>query len=457
MARTKNLFLEVGRVVAPLLILGLGVGGFFVFGQKPDVPQREVNDDISPLVETADASAFNGPFTIEVEGVAVPHRQITLSAEVGGRITAKERSSRSGYYVTQDDLLLQIDETDYKLECDRLNSQLAQATQEVSAVGVDITNKNSLIALANEELVLRNKQLSRRLKLAERNAISENEADEARRLELAARNGLKTLQNELAALEQRKLTLEAARDLVDVQLKRADVDRKRTRIVSPVTGTVIEDFVEENDYVQKGDPLVKIHETSRMEVMCNLRVEELYWVWLQSGAFRPGSEAPLKTRFEVPQVPVDIVFEFEGAEYMWDGVLTRYEGTGLDQATRTVPCRVLVEEPTNVRIGDGSPAETTLSIPSLITGMYVSIRIPIKHPATLLEIPSTAVRPGKQVWVVRDGELDIELVDVARTRQNTTLIQPAGAGGLQAGDRVITSPLADAKTGMSVQVKGAAE
>ena len=36
--------------------------------------------------------------------------------------------------------------------------------------------------------------------------------------------------------------------------------------------------------------------------------------------------------------------------FQWQGVLSRYEGTGLDIPTRTVPCRVVVTNPSEVSV-----------------------------------------------------------------------------------------------------------
>ena len=446
----KHFLTESARVLVPLIILAAGIGGFLVFGQKPKVVQREVSTDNAALVESIEVKTLEETFDIEVEGVAVPFRRITLSAEVDGRITNKSPISKAGSYVELNDPLFQIDPSDYKLEVMRLESQLRQATEEIAAVDVDIANTQSMVKLANEELAIRAKDLKRRTQLATRNAISDSEVDDAKRMELSARNSLQTLHNQINVSRQRKKTLDAARELVAVQLKRAELDLSRATVTSPVIGTVIQDHVEQNDYVKKGDTLVTIHETERMEVKCSLRVEELYWVWLQSGIFAPNADVAAVNKFEIPQTPVSVVYEFQGTDYVWDGVLSRYEGTGLDDRTRMVPCRVRVDEPTKPRTSGTRSEQASVSLPSLITGMYVTIRIPIAAPVELIEIPTSALRPGGEVWVIRDRQLHIQTVEVAHANDPFVLVRRQQTG-LQPGDKVITSPLAIVKNGMSVK------
>jgi len=412
--------------------------------------RRQETGNSTPLVETATVRAFDKKLPIEVDGVAIPYRQVKLSAEVPGRITRKEASSRAGSYVHQNDVLLQIDPTDYDLEVARLQSELTQADTDIKAVEIDISNTRSLIDLARQDLVLQRKDLTRREKLRATKTISENDLDDARRLELAKRNALQMLQNQLASHTQRKRTLQAARERVHVQLQRAEVDRTRTRVVSPVSGTVVADYVEQGNFVKKGDPLFLLNETSRMEVKCSLRMDQLYWLWMQHGsAERPKGSRP-ESRFELPNTKVEVVFRLRGVEYIWDGVLSRYEGTGLDAKTRMVPCRVRVDAPTRVRTDAGGSAVGGFSIPALFSGMYVAVRIPVAPSVPLLAIPSVAVRPGGRVWVVRDGALRFMTVKtVLATGETVVVRQPAG-GELRPGDKVVTSPLASVKTGMPV-------
>jgi len=455
MSHPKSALAELSRIGLPLLIVAMGIGGFLVFGQRPTLPPREETGSTAPLVETTQVRSFDKKLPIEVSGVAIPYRQVKLSAEVPGRITRKESKSRAGSYVHQNDFLLQIDPTDYDLEVARLQSELTQADEDTRATDIDISNTRSLIDLARRDLVLQRKDLTRREKLRATRVISENDLDDARRLELAKQNALQTLQNQLAAYTQRKRTLKAARERVHVQLQRAQADRKRTGVVSPVSGTVVADYVEQGSFVKKGDPLFLLNETSRMEVKCSLRIDQLYWLWMQHGAAERQNRSRPETRFELPNTKVDVVFRLHGVEYIWDGVLSRYEGTGLDVQTRMIPCRVRIDAPTRVRTAadgprSGEPPSGGFSLPTLFSGMFVTIRIPIAPAVPLLAIPAVAVRPGGQVWVVRKGTLRLVIVKVILTTGETAVVRQPAGGELRSGDKVVTSPLSSIRTGMPV-------
>jgi multidrug efflux pump subunit AcrA (membrane-fusion protein) len=450
MSPSQSFFQQAARLAVPLAILAAGIGGFMVFGQRPRLARRPDSGPQIPIVKTDRVESFERAIILEVEGVAVPFRQVTLSAEVAGRITQKDPKCRAGSYVEQDDFLVQIDPTDYDLEVRRLQIELQQADEDIQAVQIDITSAESLIELASESLVLQQRELARRKVLYKKKAVSESELDEGQRLELSSRHSLQSLQNQAASLRQRRRTLDAARELVNVNLERAQVDVRRTRVVSPVVGTIVEDLVEQDSYVAKGDPLVRLNETSRMEIQCSLSVDQIYWLWLQAGILSPDETASPQSLLELPQTPVTVAFAFDGIECQWDGVLSRYEGDGLDRKTRMVPCRVRIDQPTHVRTHADSPRKAGISLPALFSGMYVTVRIPVQPSVPLLSMPPAALRPGGQVWVLRDGKLWIELVDRARIEENRVLVRPSMAAGLTIGDQVITSPLPHVVRGMSV-------
>ena len=151
----------------------------------------------------------------------------------------------------------------------------------------------------------------------------------------------------------------------------------------------------------------------------------------------------------MPQVACEVAYDLDAVEAVWDGVLSRYEGTGMDRDTRTFPCRVLVEQPRNVRLSDSAGGRPIATPPTLLSGMFVTVRIPVTSPVPLLRVPVEAIRPGGQLWVVDDDTLRVRNVSVAETVGDWAVVR-AGDSALRAGDRVVISPLASVTDGMTV-------
>ncbi len=455
----------VANVGGSILILGLGVFGFMYFGRAPEVPTDNARQDaanVAPLVEVADVKAWDQAFHLDIDGEATTYRVLTVGAEVTGRVLSKPESTRSGTFVNKGDLLFEIDSINYQLDEQRLQARVAQAREELKAVEVDIENTETLVKLAEEENQLQKNHLERVRTLYERKATSDSEMDNAARQELTSRNALQTQQNQRNAMMQLKKTKEASLKLAQAELERTSVDLQRCRIVSPITGRIVDDMKEEGDYVKPGDPLVHVSDSSRMEIKCSLKSEELAWVWQHGQQLNPTPIATSETAasageasdekkldpFKMPAVPCEIAFEFQGVETVWDGYLSRYEGSGMDRATRMFPCRAIVDAPEKTRVRAKTGA-TSISPPTLLSGMYVTVRIPIDSPVPLLRVPAESLRPGEQLWIVRDGKLRIVTVSLVRVDGDSALVRQEGAA-LMPGDHVIISPLASITEGMAV-------
>ncbi|MEZ6123356.1 MAG: HlyD family efflux transporter periplasmic adaptor subunit [Planctomycetaceae bacterium] len=438
------------NLIISFLIVAMGVACLIVFGQKPDAPAAErPSTERAAMVTTAEVNDWQQLINIETDGEAVTWRIVTVGAEVAGRIIRKTAGARGGTWVPAGELLFEIDPTNYELEAERLKAQLDQQDEQLRGVSVDLRNTAELISLAEEEAAIQQRHLKRIQDLRGRGTANERELDEAIRQELTARNALQMLKNQQNVLEQQQKTQQAGRALIEVQLNRARVDVDRCRVVSPLDGRMVDDVVEEGDYVKAGDDLVHISDGSRMEIKTKLLPDQLAWVW-QQHAFLQKGETSSADPINLPPVPCEVGYDFEGVETIWDGYLARVEGTGVDRATRTFPCRVLVEKPQQTRFNDSAGGRAAVAPPTLLSGMFVRIRIPVESPLPLLRVPVEAVRPGDQVWVSDGGRLKIRNITQVHVSGHDSLIRRDGSG-LKAGDRVITSPLPSVQEGMLVR------
>lgn len=438
--------LESLRFILPIGILLVGFAGFGAM-KSLRKPPTLVEEEAKPLlVETAAIVPFESTLDIETDGLVTPHREIALAAEVAGRVTFKAPECRNGHYVKKGDLLVEIDPQTYQLEVERLALELEQAKATLAELGVEQQNVERLATLAESQLELQKKNTERAQTLMARKVSTDANLDEALRAELTARNNLQTLKNEVEMISARRARLEQARDLAATRLKQAQLDVDRTRIAAPIDGVIVAEAVEQNSYVQPGAALVTIEDTSAVEARCNLRMEELRWVLEQAAPNSLSStERDPETDYQLPRTPVTIVYRFGDTDYSWQGKLTRYDGIGLDERTRTVPVRVLIEDPRAVSIhsaaressgGVGGPR-------ALVRGMFVKAVVHVQPRTRLLKVPERSIQPGGVIWCVRENRLKILPVRTAvpLESEDAVLIE-ADDMLVQAGDRVVTSPIA---------------
>ncbi len=440
------------RMTAPVVILVAGGAAYFAMASLKQAPQRVSEQVLAPMVETIVVAPHSGGLDISVDGVVVPFREIDLSAEVAGRIAKKSEFCRAGTYVTRGTPLIEIDSRDYQLEVDRLERELTQATISLKELDVESSNTLSLLKLSKEQLALQRRELERQQSLASRKVITDSDLDQSKRDELTAVNAAMTLSNQLQLLSTRRSRLESVRDLSRSQLEKAQLDLTRTRVSAPLDGVIIREMVEEDSYVQKGTSLAKLEDTSAVEVKCSLRMEDLFWLWSQGHGDDHSAPAGSPTRdYQIPHAPVTVHYELGGRRYQWQGVLSRFDGIGVDERTRTVPCRVLVANPRDVQIqetGDGSPG--IVGPPALVRGMFVTVSVHAQPATTLLEVSQRAVHPGNTVWQVADGKLAIRKIRVAKSTDDLVLAY-AEPEGLQPGMKLVSSPLTLAIEGMAVR------
>ncbi|WP_197528497.1 efflux RND transporter periplasmic adaptor subunit [Aeoliella mucimassa] len=439
------------RTAASIALLAAGVGGCLMMGKVETHRGAEPEAPV-PIVEVAVAQEQNDGIPFSVDGVVVPYRQVEIAAEVSGRVEYKADECRGGRTVRQGQLLLRIDSRNYQLEVNRLQQELTQAKGTLEELEVQVENAKTQIELAAEDLKIRQRELKRYAEVNDPGAVSGAEVDTARRNELSARNTLETQRDRLQELESTRTRLESVRDLVQVNLDKAQLDLKRCEIYAPIEGIVVSDEVEQDGYVQQGTPVVVLQDTSQVEVACKLYMSQMNWLWQSSNPADGDAEGV--SAFDFPATPVEVVYDLGATSYVWDGVLQRYEAAGIDEQTRMAPCRVQVKNPLEARLEVDSQAVEDAprrSLPTLMTGMFVEVRVRATPNTTLVRIPQQGLQPGNKVWVVRDGELVITNVRLAGRDGEGAVIYGA-QGGPMPGDQVIVSPMAAPREGQRVEV-----
>lgn len=445
-----------GRSVAvllrsiPFVIILLGFGAFLGLSAMRTLPETRISDRQPPSVSTVPVVVSGSSLELDAEGEVVPAREVTLAAEVPGRIRKKSAVCRAGRYVDEDCVLLQIDPRDYDLEIQRIRQSIAETQVSVEESDVEAANNAQLLELAKSDLELQAKELKRVESLLSQRVTSEATLDTARRAEIQARNALQLRENQARLISTQRGRFVRAKDRLLIELERAMLDRERTEIRAPISGIITEDLVEQDDYVQKGTALVRVEDTSRVEVGFDLKLDELRWIWADVDQTPGDAHAKLDGEsYALPALPMKIQFQMQGATYEWDAFLARYDGAGLDPATRTVPCVAVVENPRGGRLVGEAGWANLPGPPALLRGMFVTVKVNVPTAQELVEVPVSALRPGNRVWILRDDRLAVRDVRVAQVLDDRVLLFPDQTQ-LTAGDRVIVSPLALAVDGMEI-------
>jgi multidrug efflux pump subunit AcrA (membrane-fusion protein) len=458
------------RALVPLSILAAGVAAFALLYASKEPPAQQERTRLPPLVETMTLRSLQRPMTIEVDGVVVPLREINVAAEVSGRIVYKNPSCRAGRYVAAGTPLLTIDPSRYRLELDRLTAELQQVQADLEQLDVEQRNLDAQIQIVDRSLLLARNEWQRLVPLAADGKVTQTQLEAAEARMLSSENALQELRNAAALIPTRRARLQAQQALVEARRQQAELDLRRTEVTAPVSGLIRSDAVEAGDFVQPGAPLVTIDDASAMEVRCHLRLEDLYWLWVGYGATieqAARQQAPSATSgnpgdseavyFECPPSPAVVALPLGGERYSWTGRLVRYEGTGVDERTRTIACRVRVDDPRRT-LGSGPPA--------LVRGMYVHVQLTADRipQGTLMVVPSAALQPRDitvatsddrstwRIWSVQGDRLREHPVRLARVTRGDAWLMAQGLN-LAEGMELVLLPPAEAHDGMAVRTQ----
>ena len=379
----KTIMIGIVLPLAIWFLAGLMIMGIFALPSPVTINAGE--SKLDPLVSVRAATKFESTMTVQADGVVVPFREIQLAAQVAGRIDHKSENCRAGRQVKQGDELFRIDQRDYLLAQQQLASQQQQAEIDLEQVTLDIIKAGDLLKLANDDLDLQIKEYERLKDLRVRNAITDADVERGQRGVIAAQNVIVRNTADLDTARKREYRLKSNKELLNTQMQKANLDIDRTIVKSPVDGVIVQELVETDSFAQRGTTLVVIEDTQRAEIRANLKMDDLMWVLDGQSESANGT---------LPSHPVTVTYEFSGKRPLtltWQGRLDRFDGRGLDTSTRTVPIRIVVDEPDSGALN---------GLGNLVRGMFVELTISVFTPDSMVIIPKRSLTTSNQVYVV---------------------------------------------------------
>lgn len=409
--------------------------------QKKPIPTNPLSAaaklavEVVPLIEAQDGLDF------KVDGEVVPFRSLQIAPEVAGRIVFKSDRCRAGHFVKTGELLAEVDPTDYELEQRRRAESTTLAQNNILELETQIENSTDEIKLAQERLTINDRELARYLSTI-KGVYSETEIDKIRSSVIANQETVKKLENQLRLFIAQRNRLQNSLEQERILLETAEINLKRTKILSPIDGIITSHSFEVDSYVQKGTNILTVQDTSRLEIQCSLQMKQAQWLWQNNDA---QSE---ESGYLLSPAESTITYRLDGTDWLWKGRVTAYDGGGLNPVTRMMPCRVTVEMPLAVRSDDSGQS---IAPPTLLSGMFVAVTIHAKPNIALYRVPEKAILPGNQIWTATGGVLKKHKIRVAATTPQGVLFY-ADKNELLPGDLIVVSPLASPQDGDAVGV-----
>lgn len=392
--KPKDIGLAVKRLLVfalPAVVLAGAIGANMAMSIfSPKPEEKEEVIKATPVV-VAEAQAERVRLSVSAQGEARPRTQINLTSQVSGKINYVAPQFIEGGAFEEGDVLVRIEPAEFEFRVVQARANVAQARNR----------------FASEEAEAR---------------IARKDWEELGQGEGSA----------LALREPQMAEAEAALASARAILREAELQLERTTIRAPFKGRVQTQLANLGQFVRPGDNLGEIFSSDVMEVALPLTDSELGELGLTIG-FRNDANNP------GPDVKLTALVA--GEPRVWRGRIAHTD-SGYDRQTRVLFAYAEVDDPYGAGADNGAP---------LAAGLFVTAEIQGREIDNSVVVPRAALRGNDQVFVARDDDtLEIRKVAVASSDRNRAIL----IGGVEPGERVITSPVRGAADGIELAIAG---
>lgn len=338
------------KIVLPVCLILAGATGWSYFKSKEPKMKRKPHIAQAVVVETVSMKPGNYQSIVHVMGTVIPDREIILKARVPGEVVSISPEFVLGGVMKKGEMLLTLDDSDYKIEVKKAKSALNSA---LSSLAIE---KGSQM-IAKEELKLINE--------ASRGVITATD--------LALRK---------PQLVQAMVTVENAR----ADLEKAGLSLSRTKIILPFNALILEKHVNLGSLVTAQGSLASIVDADTYRVEAQVPPDRLTALGMGR---KSGSIAIIHSQY---------------SDQTWQGKVLRTTGKMTDKS-RMAGVIISIPDP----LGLKHPVEKV----QLLLDDHVDIQIMGKTLENVFSIPRAILRDGNTIWVYREGVLEIKDVTLA--------------------------------------------
>ena len=359
--------MKVLRVVTAIGAIVGGVVGFkMLVGSKPEAKRKPIERQ-GALVEVLTLQPATHRLRVDARGLVKPARTLIVMPQIAGVVLEQHPQLIEGGVIGAGEVLIKIDDTDYRLQVGQARAQLEQAKQSL-----EVEKARQSVAL-------------REWKLMGSKATNKARATRVPQVKMA------------------QASVAAARNTV----QQAAVSRKRAEVKAPFNAMVRTESVDVGQVVGPQSQVAQLVGTDAFWVEALVPLRELPLISV------PGADAAQTGSAATVQVvnTGETVIERTGR-------VVRLLGE-LDPQSRMA--KVIIE------VAD--PLSLAADAPKLLLNSFVKVQIEGPNRDDLIAVPRTALREGDQIWQIsKDKTLTISKVNVVRRLPDVVLVKGLKAG-----------------------------
>jgi multidrug efflux pump subunit AcrA (membrane-fusion protein) len=403
---------RIKAFVVGLLILGGGIGGFFALTSTK--PTAEVRDDTASKWRVSTEQVTLGRVSPEFNGFATVQNPDIQTLKARLTTDVESLRVREGARVTEGTLMATLDPIDAEINLSRVRASLADARASLANLNATEAKDREALTLDQEALTILEQSLTRVNDLQGRNLASQQDIDEARRAVVQQKLQVNRRQLALETVDAKRAQLQTTIERFAAEARAAERDLASTRVVAPADGQVVSVHVVAGDRVQANQDLL---------------------------TFAPDAGRELRV-----QVPSQIGLRLARALASQTPVVAQTANGDQVELTRVAG---------QVRDNTGS-LDVFFRGASILppTNTVVSISIALEAEERVAVLPTDALYGGNLIYRITDEDT-LEALEVERLGQRPAAGETqvlVRSPALSSGDRILTSRLPAAVTGLSVEV-----
>lgn len=373
-------------------ILGGAVAMALYLMANPRRPEHAPPAKEIPVVDTWQPERTSEPVVVTAMGSVIPANEVTLQAEVSGKIIALHPEFIEGGLILDGETVAEIDPRTYELA-------LATSLTDVENAEADLSLEQGQQDVARHEWDMLDMK------------------DEASALDrdLALRKPY---------LRQARAKLEAAK----LKVRQAELDLERSSVKAPFNALIQSAGVRVGELAGSQTQLASLVGTDAYWVEVSVAVDELKWIQFSNGAAGSGSVAQVRTQ--------------EGS--VREGRVLKLLGD-LEEGSRLARVLIEVDDPLGLEEDQG------VEVP-LLLGEFVTAEIQGCRLDDVYVLPRAVVRDGGNVWMVdEESKLAIVQPDILWRGDAAVFCR-----GLADGLPIIVTDLSAPVEAMVLEVNGGA-
>ncbi|MGI9456579.1 MAG: efflux RND transporter periplasmic adaptor subunit [Aeoliella sp.] len=284
------------RLVLPCAILAAGWFGFAYLSSKVEKAPEPEEKRQALRTRVQELKVGDYPVIINTNAVVQAHNDVTLAAQVSGRVVRVSPAFEVGAYFTEGEVLVEIDSSDFE-------NALSIAKSELAA--------------ANSTLTLAKLVEERKLRLVKSDAVSRGEVD---------------------AATASRVQAEANFELAGSRLEQAELQLQRTKVLAPFDGRVKSKLIGLGQMAGTNNPLGEVFAIDYVEV--RLPISGMLREFLDLPEFTGDSPLEVTLRDGIRKA----------SNTIWQGTIVRTEGV-LDENSRDLFAIARVDDPFGRKTG----------------------------------------------------------------------------------------------------------